>query len=58
MELAQGGALEVEGFVHHISDVVAGARQHGLLCESLVEWFDEDERDTTPRIVSFLFRKP
>lgn len=58
VEQAHDGAFEVEGFVHHVSDFVAGARHHGLTCESLLEWFDEDDRSTTPRVVSFLFRQP
>lgn len=51
------GVVEVNAFVHHISDFTESARQHGFGCRQLREWFDEDDRATTPRLVSFLFEK-
>jgi ubiquinone/menaquinone biosynthesis C-methylase UbiE len=54
----QGGQLvQLEYFVHHISEFFNAARRTGLQCERLDEWFDSDDRNTVPRLVSFLFRK-
>lgn len=44
-------------FVHHLSDFLLMARQHGFTCLSLDEWFDEGDRTGIPRTVSFLFQK-
>lgn len=51
------GLFELECHVHHISDYTESARQHGFICLALQEWFDDDNRNGIPRIVSFLFRK-
>ncbi|AYA37149.1 class I SAM-dependent methyltransferase [Hymenobacter oligotrophus] len=52
-----GQVFELECYVHHVSDFTEAARQHGLRCQRLQEWFDADDRSTPPRIVSFLFEK-
>lgn len=54
---AAGGIFELECYVHHLSDFTEVARRHGFSCVRLDEWFDEDNRATTPRIVTFLFRR-
>jgi ubiquinone/menaquinone biosynthesis C-methylase UbiE len=56
-DTATGGIFELECYVHHISDFTETARRHGFSCVSLQEWFDDDDRTTTPRIVCFLFRR-
>ena len=54
----QGNQLiELEYFVHHISEFFVSAKNHGMQCLDLQEWFDENDRTTTPRLVSFLFQK-
>jgi predicted TPR repeat methyltransferase len=50
--------VQLEYFVHHISEFFAAAQQHGLSCRRLDEWFDSEDRTTLPRLVSFLFQKP
>ncbi|MEO6327969.1 MAG: class I SAM-dependent methyltransferase [Ginsengibacter sp.] len=51
-----GGILELQYFVHHISDYFGAAKQYGFTCDDLFEWFDDD-RSQPPRLISFLFKK-
>lgn len=54
----RGGELvQLEYFVHHISEFFDAAQKAGLQCEHLDEWFDSEDHTTLPRLVSFLFRK-
>jgi ubiquinone/menaquinone biosynthesis C-methylase UbiE len=54
----QGNELiQLEYFIHHISDFYAAAFKNGMKCIDLKEWFDDDDKKTTPRLVSFLFQK-
>ena len=54
----RGNALiELEFFIHHISDFYSAASKNNLQCIGLQEWFDDNDRSTTPRLVSFLFQK-
>jgi ubiquinone/menaquinone biosynthesis C-methylase UbiE len=53
----EGKLVELEYFIHHISDFVQAAQHNGLTCPKLQEWFDDDNRQTIPRLVSFLFEK-
>jgi ubiquinone/menaquinone biosynthesis C-methylase UbiE len=52
-----GQLVQLEYFVHHVSEFFSAARKAGLQCEHLDEWFDSDDHTTVPRLVSFLFRK-
>jgi predicted TPR repeat methyltransferase len=56
-DTALGGIIELECFVHHVSDFTEAARSNGFTCVRLDEWFDDNDRTTVPRIVSFLFRR-
>ena len=49
--------VRLEYFIHHVSDFFMAAKENGFSCISLQEWFDEDNKASTPRLVSFLFRK-
>ncbi len=51
------GIFELECFVHHISDFTNTAAQNGFMLQQLNEWFDEDNRNEPPRIISMLFKK-
>jgi len=53
----EGSLVQLEYFVHHISDFYTAAIQNGFLCDDLKEWFDDEEIKQLPRLVSFLFRK-
>lgn len=52
-----GQLVQLEYFVHHISEFFDAAQKADLQCEHLHEWFDGEDRNTVPRLVSFLFRK-
>jgi SAM-dependent methyltransferase len=52
-----GNTLQLEYFVHHVSAFHDAARQNGLACDQLQEWFDDGEKNMMPRLISFLFRK-
>lgn len=49
--------VQLEYFIHHISDYFTAAQKAGLTCIDIKEWFDDNDRSTTPRLVSFLFQK-
>ncbi len=53
----EGQLIQLEYFVHHISDYFSAGEKRGLLCVKLEEWFDDNDRTTLPRLVSFLFRR-
>ncbi|RKS50524.1 methyltransferase family protein [Gillisia mitskevichiae] len=48
---------ELEVYTHHISDYTDTAFKNGFKLIQLNEWFDEDNRDNIPRLVSFVFKK-
>lgn len=52
----EGNLLQLEYFIHHISDYLESSKQYGFVCDNLLEWFDEKDRNQAPRLVSFLFR--
>ena len=51
------GLFELECFTHHVSDYFNAAIRNGFVCDALQEWFDDDNRANTPRLISFVFRK-
>lgn len=51
------GIFELECFVHHISDFLNAAEKNNFRLLQLKEWFDEENRDLPPRIISMLFKK-
>lgn len=51
-----GKPVQLEYFVHHVSDFMEAAKSK-FNCVELKEWFDDDDRNNTPRLVSFLFQK-
>lgn len=54
----QGNELiQLEYFIHHTSDFFTAAMKNEFQCINLKEWFDEDNRSATPRLISFLFQK-
>ena len=52
-----GNLLQLEFFIHHISDYLDAAKQNEFVCDSLKEWFDTEDRNQIPRLVSYMFRK-
>ena len=49
--------IEVEAFVHHISDFTNAAETHGLKLERLNEYWHAEDRDKPPRLISFIFMR-
>jgi ubiquinone/menaquinone biosynthesis C-methylase UbiE len=49
--------IEVDAFVHHISDFTNAAFAHGFSLSKLEEHWHADDQNKPPRIVSFLFEK-
>ena len=50
--------VEVEAFVHHISEFIHAAEANGLSLVKLNEYWHEEDDGKPPRLVSFIFRKP
>jgi len=53
----EGQLIQLEYFVHHISDYFTAAQKNGMKCIRLQEWFDDHDRTSLPRLVSFVFQK-
>lgn len=51
------GLQVLECFVHHVSDYVNAALENNFSVKALNEWFDEDDRNNPPRLISFFFQK-
>ncbi|KXB96799.1 MAG: hypothetical protein AA908_10335 [Chlorobi bacterium NICIL-2] len=51
------GNQVIPAFTHHVSDFITAAQQNGWQMIDMREWFDEPERTSPPRIISFLFEK-
>ena len=49
--------VEVNAFVHHLSDFIHAAMENGLMLASLNEYWHEEDAGKLPRLVSFLFEK-
>jgi ubiquinone/menaquinone biosynthesis C-methylase UbiE len=52
-----GGTVEVEAFVHHISDFLHEADSNGLILVKLNEYWHKDDDGKPPRLVSLVFKK-
>ena len=53
-----GDGLQVtECFRHHVTDYTSAALANGFTIDRMDEWFDDDDRTTTPRLISFVFQK-
>lgn len=51
------GLQVLDCFVHHVSDYTNAASQSGFTITALQEWFDDNNRGESPRLISFLFQK-
>ena len=49
--------IQLDYFIHHASDYFQSAHQFNFVCEDLKEWFDEDNRNFPPRLISYIFKK-
>lgn len=51
------GTEMVECFNHHVSDFTQAAKKHGLVLVDVNEYFDNDDRNEIPGILTVLLRK-
>ena len=51
------GTQVVACFNHHLSDFLEPAKKHGFSIVAINEYFDEDNRNELPRILTILFKK-
>lgn len=49
--------MEIEAFVHHLSDFTCEATDAGFSLASMKEWWHEEDHSKPPRLVSFMFEK-
>ena len=54
---SEDGLQVTECFQHHVTDYTNAALANGFSVERVDEWFDDDDRRKTPRLISFVFRK-
>lgn len=53
----ENGVQVVECFIHHITDFIQAAKKNGLTIVEINEYFDDENRNEIPRILTILFRK-
>lgn len=53
----ENGLQVVECYNHHVSDFIQAAKKHGLVLVDLNEYFDNDDRNEIPRILTIILRK-
>ena len=51
------GIQVVECFTHHITEFMQAAKKNGLMLVDINEYFDEDNRNEIPRILTLLLKK-
>ncbi|OON65871.1 class I SAM-dependent methyltransferase [Hymenobacter sp. CRA2] len=56
-EISPGSTVEPPAFVHHLSDFTEAAFRAHFQVRRVQEWFDDDDRNTMPRILACLFQK-
>ena len=49
--------LNLEVYIHHISEYIENAKTNGMDLVELKEWFDEGVENEIPRLISFVFKK-
>ena len=53
----EAGTQIVECYNHNVSDFIQAGKKHGLSVIDLNEYFDNDDRNSIPRILTILFQK-
>jgi ubiquinone/menaquinone biosynthesis C-methylase UbiE len=54
----ENGTIELEVFVHNVSEYIKSALNNGFELLELKEWFDASDKIKPPRLISFIFKKP
>ncbi len=52
-----GGTKVLTFFTHHITDYLTAATENNLTLLRMEEWFDDNDRSSIPRLISFVFGK-
>lgn len=53
----QEGMQFLDCFTHHVSEYTESAGKNDFTIVELNEWFDGDDKNDVPRLISFLFKK-
>jgi ubiquinone/menaquinone biosynthesis C-methylase UbiE len=53
----ESGVKELEVYIHHISEYIDAAKNNGFEFVEMKEWFDEENENGIPRLISFVFKK-
>ena len=51
------GVKELEVYTHHVSDYIKNSKNNGFEILEVNEWFDEENTNEIPRLISFVFKK-
>ena len=51
------GTIEIQAFVHHISDFLDAAESNGFRLKEFKEWWHETDQNKLPRLISFMLKK-
>ena len=51
------GVQVLDCYTHHVSDFILAAKKHGLSIVNINEYFDDDNRNEIPRILTILLKK-
>ena len=54
---AAHGTIEIQAFVHHISDFLDAAKTSGFRLKEFKEWWHDTDQNKPPRLASFMFKK-
>ena len=52
----ESGVIELECFVHHVSDFFEAAKRNNFDCIALQEWFDDEDNTQIPRLLTLIFK--
>ncbi|HLA11149.1 MAG TPA: methyltransferase domain-containing protein [Pyrinomonadaceae bacterium] len=52
-----GQQFKIEAFKHDISEFLLAGEENGLTMERLQEWWHDDDKDKSPRLLSLLFSR-
>ena len=53
----KNGTKELEVYIHHVSEYIDDAKNNGFELMEMKEWFDENNKNGLPRLISFVFKK-
>jgi ubiquinone/menaquinone biosynthesis C-methylase UbiE len=51
------GVFELDCYIHHVSDYLSASKNHAFQLVVFEEWFDTDDRNTVPRLLTIVLKK-